>query len=124
VKEATDEGGGPAGVVVGLLPINEKPWLLPDDFSGVEGAGLPCGLESGTMNLCAMLDVIDALVPRGAQKNVGRREAGTQVSCAEAWLNQVVHEIRHARASLSFAITWQLSLVVLTKSLYASCLGV
>lgn len=66
MKEATDEGGGPAGVVVGLLPINEKPCPLPDDFSGVEGAGLPCGLESGTINLCAMLKGIDALLPREA----------------------------------------------------------
>ena len=53
-------------MVVGLLPINEKPCPLPDDFSGVEGAGLPCGLESGTINLCAMLKGIDALLPREA----------------------------------------------------------
>jgi hypothetical protein len=58
VKEATDEGGGPAGVVEGLSPRNEKPlaWGL---LSGVDGAGLEGGLESGTKNRC------DAMVKEG-----------------------------------------------------------
>lgn len=62
VKDAMEEGGGPAGVVVGLSPINENPGRLPGVFSGVEGAELPCGLESGTTNLCAMVYAVDARV--------------------------------------------------------------
>jgi hypothetical protein len=48
VKEAAEDGGGPAGVVEGLSARKEKP--VPRPFlSGVDGAGLAGGLESGTM---------------------------------------------------------------------------
>lgn len=55
VKEAAEDGGGgPAGVVEGLSARNEKPVPRPN-LSGVDGAGLPGGLESGTMNREAMM---------------------------------------------------------------------
>lgn len=50
VKDAADEGGGgPAGVVDGLLSPRKIPrtWGV---LAGVEGSGLPGGLES-TINL-------------------------------------------------------------------------
>ena len=57
VNDAAEEGGGPAGVVEGLSPRNEKPeprgWFL----SGVEGLGLAGGLESGTTNRYAMMGI-------------------------------------------------------------------
>lgn len=55
MNEAADEGGGPAGVVEGLSAKKEKPEPPGRDVfrSGVEG--LPGGLESGTMNLKAMM---------------------------------------------------------------------
>lgn len=46
VKEACEDGGGPAGVVEGQSPRNEKDIPFLDFLSGVDGAGL----ESGTMN--------------------------------------------------------------------------
>lgn len=53
VNDAADDGGGPAGVVEGLSAKKEKPVPRDGFRSGVEG--LPGGLESGTMNLKAMM---------------------------------------------------------------------
>lgn len=55
MKEAAEEGGGPAGVVEGSWPNSDRPG--PREFLfGVKGAGLEeVGLESGTANRCAMI---------------------------------------------------------------------
>lgn len=53
MKEACDDGGGPAGVVEGIAPKNEKVIPFFDFLSGVDGAGL----ESGIMNRCAIATV-------------------------------------------------------------------
>jgi hypothetical protein len=45
VKEAADEGGGPAGVVEGLFEAPNEKALRLDFLSGVDGGGLE---ESGT----------------------------------------------------------------------------
>lgn len=54
VNEAAEDGGGPAGVVEGLSARNEKPVPRPL-LSGVDGAGLAGGLESGTMKRDAIM---------------------------------------------------------------------
>lgn len=46
VKEAWEDGGGPAGVVDGLSPRKAKDVDGPESLPGVDGAGL----ESGTTN--------------------------------------------------------------------------
>ena len=69
---AEDGGGGPAGVVEGLAPKLKPPRC--GVFSGVEGAELPGppGLESGTMNLLAMVVIL--VVGVGAACSLGKGE--------------------------------------------------
>lgn len=54
MKDACDDGGGPAGVVDGLSPKNEKVMPFFEFLSGVDGAGL----ESGTIKRCAIATVL------------------------------------------------------------------
>jgi hypothetical protein len=68
VKEAAEDGGGPAGVVEGSFPKSEFPPPLEFLF-GVRGAGLdPAGLES-IANLCAIVITCDDR--SGDQRNGG-----------------------------------------------------